>query len=61
MYVCNCNGLREREVSAAITEGAQTPCQVYERLGCAPRCGRCRIDMQRMIEDRAAATRLAAE
>ncbi len=41
MYVCICNALREREVGAAIRDGARTAGQVYRSLGCTPRCGKC--------------------
>ncbi|NWH08862.1 MAG: (2Fe-2S)-binding protein [Alphaproteobacteria bacterium] len=61
MYVCNCNGLREKDVRAVIAEGADHPLEVYERHGCAPRCGRCKPDMQRLIEEARAPLLIAAE
>ena len=41
MYVCNCNGLRERDVRAAAENGIQKPSQVYGFNECAPQCGKC--------------------
>jgi bacterioferritin-associated ferredoxin len=29
MYVCNCNGIRERQVRAAIAAGATRPAQIF--------------------------------
>ncbi|MBW8860747.1 MAG: (2Fe-2S)-binding protein [Caulobacter sp.] len=34
MYVCNCNGIREREVRAAIDAGATRPAEVFRHKGC---------------------------
>lgn len=49
MYVCICNALREREVGAAIRDGARTAGQVYLRLGCTPRCGKCVTVVREMV------------
>lgn len=49
MYVCICNALREREVGAAIRDGARTAGQVYRHLGCTPRCGKCVPTMRDML------------
>ena len=61
MYLCNCNGIREREVRAAIDAGASTPAQVFRYRQCAPRCAKCVCDMRRMIQDSREALRFAAE
>lgn len=61
MYVCNCNGIREREVRAAIEAGADRPRQVFEAKGCWPQCFKCVCDMRRMIQDAHEACALAAE
>jgi bacterioferritin-associated ferredoxin len=29
VYVCNCNGIREREVRAAIAAGARRPVDIF--------------------------------
>ncbi|MES1200666.1 MAG: (2Fe-2S)-binding protein [Pseudomonadota bacterium] len=41
MYVCNCNGVTEREVEEAIAAGARRPKEVLAHHGCEPCCGRC--------------------
>ena len=61
MYVCNCNGIRERDVRAAIQAGAARPSEVFKAADCSPRCARCVCDMRRMIDDSQQALRYAAE
>jgi len=41
MYVCNCNGVRQREVETAIAAGAVNPRQVLAHHGHEPCCGQC--------------------
>jgi bacterioferritin-associated ferredoxin len=41
MFVCNCNGVRCREVDEAIEAGAQKPRAVLAYHGHEPQCGRC--------------------
>ncbi len=41
MVVCICNAIREKDIRAAVREGAQTPGTVYARMGCRTRCGQC--------------------
>ncbi len=45
MYVCNCNGLNERAITAALMEGARSVGDVYRRNGCIARCGRCAVEI----------------
>lgn len=61
MYVCNCNGIREREVRAAIEQGAQRPADVFRRCGAEPQCAKCVCDMRRMIQCAGEALKHAAE
>lgn len=61
MYVCNCNGIREREVRAAIEAGANRPAEIFKRCDAQPRCARCVCDMRQMINDQAEALSFAAE
>ena len=51
MYVCICNGLKDKQLSAVI-DGAEAPSvsDVYRELGCKPRCGKCLQDVAAMIE-----------
>lgn len=41
MYVCNCNGVKRREVEEAIAAGAEEPEAVLGHFGLEPCCGRC--------------------
>ena len=61
MYVCNCNGLRERQVRAAIEAGAVRPAEVFRANGCSPRCAKCVCEMRDMIDESREALRYAAE
>ena len=61
MYVCNCNGIRERDVRAAIDNGAQRPAEIFRAAGCQPQCAKCVCDMREMIDAQAEAMRHAAE
>jgi len=61
MYVCNCNGIREREVHAAIERGAHRPADVFRTCGAQPQCAKCVCDMRRMIQCAEQALRHAAE
>lgn len=46
MYVCNCNGIRERDVLEAAEAGACHPAQVFMKQGCRAQCGRCVDEMK---------------
>lgn len=61
MYVCNCNGLRQRDVALAIEAGAVRPRDVFDRHQCAPQCAKCVCEMRQMIQDGREAFALAAE
>ncbi|HEY2661210.1 MAG TPA: (2Fe-2S)-binding protein [Caulobacteraceae bacterium] len=61
MYVCNCNGIRERDVLAAIDTGAARPAEVFRHCQSRPQCAKCVCDMRRMIEAQREALRYAAE
>ena len=50
MYVCNCNGIRERDARAAIMAGADRPARIFRHCQSAPRCAKCVCDMRRMID-----------
>ena len=61
MYVCNCNGIREGQVRAAIAAGASRPAEVFKAHQCRPQCARCVCDMRQMIDESREALRYAAE
>ncbi len=41
MFVCNCNGIRCKQVDEAIQAGARRPQAVHAHYGCKAQCGRC--------------------
>jgi bacterioferritin-associated ferredoxin len=61
VYVCNCNGIREREARAAIEAGAAKPADIFRHCQSAARCAKCVCDMRRMIGEAKEAFRYAAE
>ena len=61
MYVCNCHGIRERDVRAAIDGGASRPADVFRHCQSRPQCAKCVCDIRRMIESQREALRFAAE
>ncbi len=61
MYVCNCNGIRERDARAAIEQGAVRPVEIFRHCQARPRCAKCVCDMRRMIQDSREDLQLAAE
>ena len=61
MYVCNCNGIRERDVRAAIDNGAQRPADIFRHQGCQPQCAKCVCDIKTMIDGQREVLKFAAE
>ena len=61
VYVCNCNGIRERQARAAIEQGATRPADIFRHCQARPCCAKCVCDMQRMIQETQEVLALAAE
>ena len=61
VYVCNCNGLRKRDVAAAIEAGATRPRDVFARNQCAAQCAKCVCEMREMIQETRQSFAMAAE
>lgn len=61
MYVCICNGYRERELRDAVLRGARSVEEAYAALGAPPCCGTCVEEAQRFIAEALAACDQAAE
>jgi len=61
MYVCNCNGIRERDVHQAIEAGASKPVEVFRHCNTAAQCAKCVCDMRSMIDEQGEALKYAAE
>ena len=61
VYVCNCNGIRERDVREAVHQGAERPVDVFRHCDSRPQCAKCVCDIRRMIESEREPLRYAAE
>lgn len=50
MYVCICNALKHRQLSAAATDPAvETVPQLFRTCGARPKCGRCIDDVAELM------------
>jgi len=61
LYICNCNGIRARDVHAAIEAGASRPKEIFASQGCQAQCAKCVCEMREMIQESRQAFALAAE
>ncbi|MEM7217626.1 MAG: (2Fe-2S)-binding protein [Pseudomonadota bacterium] len=50
MYVCLCNAVTDRQITAAIGRGAQDVTDVVRELGVGTNCGTCLEYAQELIE-----------
>ncbi len=50
MYVCICNALKDKQLTAAAADDARTVAQVFRRCGARPQCGKCLPDVAALIE-----------
>jgi bacterioferritin-associated ferredoxin len=50
MVVCHCRGVTDRQVRAAIDDGARTLAQVGLRCGAAQRCGGCTFAVADLLD-----------
>jgi len=51
LFICVCNGLRDKDViKAARACQSRCPRQAYENLGCEPQCGQCLPEAEALIE-----------
>jgi len=61
MIVCSCNVLTDRDVRSAVTAGRRrSTSQVYGRLGCSPKCGRCALTIRHMMDEALGTARAAS-
>jgi bacterioferritin-associated ferredoxin len=61
VYVCNCNGIRERDARGAIEAGAARPVEIFRHCQAEPQCAKCVCDMRRMIQQSKDSLSYAAE
>lgn len=51
MYVCICNGLKEKDVRHSVRKGATKARDVFQDHGCKPDCAKCVNCMRNIIKD----------
>jgi len=61
LYVCNCNGLRKRDVALSIEAGASRPRDIFASHQCSAQCAKCVCEMREMIQETRHAFAMAAE
>jgi|KBSSwiStaDraftv2_1062776.scaffolds.fasta_scaffold171417_2 bacterioferritin-associated ferredoxin len=49
VYVCNCNGISEREVQGAVELGCTTVADLSQALGVGTCCGKCVPDARKLL------------
>ncbi len=49
MYICNCNGITEREIEGAIELGCETLADLGRELGVGTCCGKCVPDARKLL------------
>ncbi len=54
MYVCNCAGVTERDIHAAIDRGAASVKDLRRELNVAADCCQCTCDVKRCLRERKA-------
>ena len=50
MYVCVCNAITNRQISATIAQGANTFQALRQQLGIATCCGKCSKDVRSQLQ-----------
>ncbi len=51
MYICNCNGITDKEVQTALKAGVARWDDVHAFYGCEPCCGQCQCEIaEAMVE-----------
>jgi bacterioferritin-associated ferredoxin len=50
MYICLCRGVTDRQIKAAIDDGAQTLSHLRKNLGVAGQCGKCACSAQELLD-----------
>lgn len=50
MYVCLCRGVTDRQIQAAIQNGADSLSHLRKSLGVAGQCGKCACSAQELLD-----------
>ena len=49
MYICNCNGVTEREIRGAVELGCQSMADLSTQFGVGTCCGKCVPEARRLM------------
>ena len=49
MVVCQCRGIRARQIRRLVRQGAQSPLDVARRTGAGAACGGCRVAVAEIV------------
>jgi bacterioferritin-associated ferredoxin len=60
MWICICNALRCRDIRQAVTDGAETPSEVFQTCQCEAQCGMCVREIVAILREPANIHPLAA-
>lgn len=51
MYVCVCKGITDRQIKAAIDDGANSLRSLRKALGVASQCGKCSVMTREILDE----------
>jgi bacterioferritin-associated ferredoxin len=51
MYVCVCKGITDRQIKAAIDDGAHSLGRLRKALGVASQCGKCSVMTRELLDE----------
>lgn len=51
MYVCVCKAITDRQIKAAIDDGANSLGQLRKALGVASQCGKCSVMTREILDE----------
>ncbi len=51
MLVCHCHGITDRQIRRLVREGASSPRDVARATGAGLRCGGCRSNVKRVVNE----------
>jgi bacterioferritin-associated ferredoxin len=49
VYICVCNGIKGSQIKVAVEKGAKNWKQVHRFYGNEPNCGKCEIEITKLI------------
>jgi len=50
MYICNCNGINDKQAKEASKAGCKKPMDIFEFYGKSVHCGKCCMELREIIK-----------